>query len=289
MNIPLPPAFSISANFSYLLRSPAEVLHKVVDQTVYKALKSEDDVFLFSATFSEQFIRVEILLAQKPDMALVKAVAFVKDWFDLETDLTTFYALAHQDPLLSRLVQDHYGYRIVGQPDLFESLCWAIIGQQINLTFAYQLKKKLVTAFGSPVVWQDHALYLFPEPASIAGANPDTLKALQFSRQKSMYIIHLAEQFASGKIRKEAIQELPFAEAYDYLRAIKGVGNWTANYVLMKTFRYPNAFPAEDAGLHNGLRKVLKREEKPSIAEVKQIFQRYAGWEAYATLYLWRA
>ena len=70
---------------------------------------------------------------------------------------------------------------------------------------------------------------------------------------------------------------------------IKGVGNWTANYALMKTFRYPDAFPLEDAGLHNAIKTLTHLDRKPTLQEVTTAFKRYRGWEAYATLYLWKS
>ena len=70
---------------------------------------------------------------------------------------------------------------------------------------------------------------------------------------------------------------------------VKGIGNWTANYAIMKTFRYADAFPLEDAGLHNALKNQLNLKAKPSLEQVKKIFKKYKGWEAYATLYLWKS
>jgi DNA-3-methyladenine glycosylase II len=58
---------------------------------------------------------------------------------------------------------------------------------------------------------------------------------------------------------------------------------------LMKTFRYPDAFPLEDAGIHNAIKNLKKLERKPTLDEVKKIFAKYEGWEAYATLYLWKS
>jgi len=78
-------------------------------------------------------------------------------------------------------------------------------------------------------------------------------------------------------------------EAKEKLMKIKGIGNWTANYALMKTFRFPDAFPLEDAGLGNALRSLLHLHGKPTLDEVREVFRPYKGWEAYATLYLWRA
>jgi DNA-3-methyladenine glycosylase II len=114
------------------------------------------------------------------------------------------------------------------------------------------------------------------------------LLPLQFSRQKSKYTIIIAETFADGSISKEKLKGLPLAEAKEQLMKIKGVGNWTANYALMKTFRYPDAFPLEDAGIHNAIKNFKKMDRKPTLEEVKKIFKKYKGWEAYATLYLWK-
>ena len=131
--------------------------------------------------------------------------------------------------------------------------------------------------------------YLFPTPDAVAKANRDELLSMQFSRQKANYTIGIAEAFASGNISKEKLQGLALSEAKETLMKIKGIGNWTANYALMKTFRYPDAFPLEDAGLHNAIRNLRKLDTKPTLEIVKKIFRRYKGWEAYATLYLWKS
>src|SRR5690606_31742865 len=171
-----------------------------------------------------------------------------------DTDLKPFDALCAKDRLLMPVVRDYHGYRIVGQPDLFESIVWAIIGQQINLQFAYTLKQRFVEKFGESVVVNDKAYYLFPEPSVVAGLSAEELLALQFSRQKAAYLIAVGNAFDSGEISKDKVRKLPFDEAKAFLMKVKGIGNWTANYALMKTFRHANAFPLEDAGIHNAIR-----------------------------------
>src|SRR6185295_8612416 len=117
----------------------------------------------------------------------------------------------------------------------------------------------------------------------------EDLLPLQFSRQKSKYVKLIGEAFAGGAISKEGLSKLSFEEAKTELMKIKGIGNWTANYALMKTFRYPNAFPLEDAGLHNAIKNLLGLRKKPNLKRVKSIFKKYKGWEAYATVYLWKS
>jgi DNA-3-methyladenine glycosylase II len=117
----------------------------------------------------------------------------------------------------------------------------------------------------------------------------EALLALQFSRQKAKYTIGIAETFLKGDVSKEQLKGLSLQSAKDHLIKIKGVGNWTANYALMKTFRYPDAFPLEDAGVHNAIKNLKKMKAKPTLDQVRRIFKKYKGWEAYATLYLWKS
>ncbi len=214
---------------------------------------------------------------------------YVRDWFDLYTNLGPFYRMARKDELLKPLAKAYKGYRIVGQPDLFESLVWAVLGQQINLGFAYTLKGRFVSSFGKSVEWKGVPHYVFPTPEVVSAINPEDLLALQFSRQKAAYTINIARAFLSGEVSREKLSGKSLEEAKAELRKIKGVGNWTANYALMKTYRYPDAFPLEDAGLHNAIKQQLGLKSKPTLERVKRIFKNYRGWEAYATLYLWKS
>jgi len=186
-------------------------------------------------------------------------------------------------------VKKYYGYRIIGQPDLFESLVWAVLGQQINVQFAYTLKQRFVENFGERLSWKGQDYFLFPTPERVASLCDADLLPLQFSRQKNKYTVNIAEAFANGGISKDKLRGIPLQEAKEILMNIKGIGNWTANYALMKTFRYPDAFPLEDAGIHNAIKNLKGMKKKPSLDQVKRIFKKYKGWEAYATLYLWKS
>jgi DNA-3-methyladenine glycosylase II len=73
------------------------------------------------------------------------------------------------------------------------------------------------------------------------------------------------------------------------LLQIRGVGEWTADYVLMKCFRIPSVFPITDVGLHNALKIHLGLSQKPSLPEIKKLAADWNPWEAYATFYLWRS
>jgi DNA-3-methyladenine glycosylase II len=286
----VPAEFSFEQCFSFLKRSPKELLHQCGELSVRKLIRIDNTPVLFEVRpakglkLAVQVLNTRISAVQKKAITL-----FIKEWFDLETDLKPFYRLGRKDQLLKGLVDEHFGYRIVGQPDLFESLVWAVIGQQINLQFAYTLKAKFVEKYGDQVEFDATNYYLFPTPRRVSSLNEGELLSLQFSRQKAKYISLIAAAFEKGEISKASLQGLSLSDVKERLVTIKGVGNWTANYAIMKTFRLPDAFPVEDVGLHNAIRAMMNLDRKPTIAEVKTIFEKYAGWEAYATLYLWRS
>ena len=291
---PLEFSFDLCADF--LRRSPRELLHRFENGRVRKLLRFNERPVLIeiceavdTSLLHPKGIRIRTLNTQISAAEQAELQQYVRAWFDLDTDLKPFYEMVSADKLLGNLVTKFHGYRIVGQPDLFESLVWAVLGQQINLAFAYTLKQRFVEQFGAKYEFEGQCYYSFPAPATVAGLTDSDLLPLQFSRQKSKYTIEIAKAFAQQTISQEALALLPLAQARDILMQIKGVGNWTANYALMKTFRYKDAFPAEDVGIHNAIRLLRNSKKKPTIEEVRRLFKKYKGWEAYATLYLWKS
>ncbi len=289
LRIPPPKEFSFDLALTFLQRSPRELLHKVVDNRIEKALRVKNDVIIFSIRLDKGDLLVEFLNTKATVVQATEVVKYIREWLDLDTDLKPFYAMCGKDSLLKTLAKNYNGYRIIGQPDLFESIVWAVLGQQINLQFAYTLKQKFVERFGDAITLKEETYYLFPQPETVAKLTVEQLLTLQFSRQKATYTINIARAFADGVISKERLLGMTLHEAKEHLMEIKGIGNWTANYALMKTFRHADAFPLEDAGLHNAIKGLKKLERKPTLEEVRKIFKKYKGWEAYATLYLWKS
>lgn len=284
-----PTEFSFELACSFLQRSPRELLHRVEGGKVYKALFVAGKNILLAIEQDKSDLTIQFLNHNPSAIEKEYITEYVYQWFDLNTNLKPFYNLVEGDKLLGPLIKKFYGYRIVGQPDLFESLVWAVLGQQINLTFAYTLKQRFVEQFGEVIEHEGQKYFMFPSQDVVAQLTPELLLALQFSKQKANYTIGIAQAFASGEITKESLQHLSLAEGKEKLMKIKGIGNWTANYALMKTFRYPDAFPLEDVGIHNAIKNLKGMKSKPTLDQVKRIFKKYKGWEAYATLYLWKS
>ena len=162
LRIPPPQEFSYELALAFLKRSPRELLHKVIDDRIEKAIRINGAVIVFSIRYEKDELLVEFLNTKVTVAQATEVVKYIREWLDLDTDLKPFYAMCQKDKLLKALVKNFYGYRIVGQPDLFESIVWAVLGQQINVQFAYTLKQKFVERYGEAITLKEETYYLFP-------------------------------------------------------------------------------------------------------------------------------
>lgn len=287
IEISTPADFNYEECLVHLGRSSQENLYRIKEGKVIKLLKLNGELVLFQLTSVPGALRIEFPLNAPTPNETKQVVAYIEDWFDLTTDLQGFYEMAETDPILNPVVQQYYGLRVIGVPDLFEALVWAVMGQQINLTFAYTLKKRFVESYGDSVVYEGETYWTFPHPETIAALPLADLRALQLTGRKSEYILGIASIMATGDLNKERLLQEPDMESE--LLEIRGVGAWSANYVMMKCLHDASAFPLADVGLHNALKAQLNMKRKPTIAEISELSANWSGWEAYATFYLWRS
>jgi DNA-3-methyladenine glycosylase II len=196
--IKTPPEFSAKLCVEFLLRSPKELLHRVEGDRIMKLILYGEQLILFSVTPVSNGLRVEVLTPEVEREHLDVIRQYVRFWFDLDTDLKPFYRLAKSDELLKDIVKRYAGYRIVGQPDLYESLVWAVLGQQINLSFAYQLKQRLVEKYGYCLSYGGQTYYAFPSPVENKTQYLSFLKAC-FSQPRKLMISNLQKTLSIPK------------------------------------------------------------------------------------------
>ena len=280
--------FSFQECLWFLNRNYDDCLYEVTEDSAIKLIRLGKEVVLFEVKEAGDFLTIDILNQSNPNEADLKA--YVAEWFDTKPNLVPFYKLLAKENDLAYMVKEYHGLRLIGIPDLFESLCWSIIGQQINLTFAYKCKRALVEKYSYKETYQGKDYYLFPEPAVLAKVTVEELRTIQFSRQKSEYIIGIAQLFADNKIDKENILALKEEQAIEKeLTKIRGVGAWTANYAMMKCLKCPNALTYGDVGLYNALHAIKGFPKRPSKEQLEEFFAPFEGWKAYLVLYLWRS
>ncbi|MDO3641437.1 DNA-3-methyladenine glycosylase [Mucilaginibacter sp. L3T2-6] len=290
INICHPHLFSWAESLWYLNRGFDDCIYKISGNTVRRAFDVEGEKILTEISCTDGTLMINWLTGKPSDRTEAYISSFVGVWFDLDTDLTPFYKLLAGHPAVADMTASYHGLRLVAMPDLFETLSWAIIGQQINLTFAYKLKRRLVEQYGSTLTFEGQTYHIFPKPGALKNASVVDLRELQLSGSKASYLVNIAESFADNRLSREILLALPdFPPRQKYLTDIKGIGIWTANYVLMKNLGERACIPYGDAGLLNALvaRNIIA--DKRDKAGLDAFFELFKGWEAYMVFYLWRS
>lgn len=288
--LPVPKEFDYQQNLAYLMRDSNEVMFQINDQKVRRVIEIDEQLLLVEIENKGCKLRISLLNEiELTEITVKKMLLFVSDFFDLERDLEPFYQLASDDQLLQGIEREFYGLRLIGVPDFFEAIAWGILGQQINLSFAYTLKRRLVETFSQKISYQGSDYWAFPKAEVIAEADQDALIALQISQRKAEYLQEVSRLIARGEISKEFYLALGDAVSVEKaLTSIRGIGPWTANYVMMRCFRLGDAFPMADIGLLNALKSRQELPEKPKPQDLLPLKARWGNWCGYATFYLWR-
>jgi DNA-3-methyladenine glycosylase II len=172
--------------------------------------------------------------------------AVVRKLLGFEFDLVAFSSWAADEERLAQLAVRFAGYRPTLAPDPFEMLVGAVTAQQVSLFAALAIRNRLVERFGEPVgrVWA------FPARERLAAASEEELCALGFSRRKAEYVIGLAR----SDLDLEALALLPAEEVKEQLTALRGLGEWTADWFLARNLGRPRAWPAGDLALRKAVR-----------------------------------
>ena len=278
--------YSWRQQMDFLRRYPKDLMYRCHEGYLERAFDLGCYVWLLRLEEAAGGVLVSSLNGEPTAGEWQEIIAFVTDWLDLDRDISGFYQLAADDLVLSEAAARYKGLQIVGIPRLFEALCWAIIGQQVNISFAYTLKNRLVEEYGSFILWQGEKYWTFPLPQFIAKLAPYDLTKLQLSRGKAEYLLTIARAIADGSLTKQDLLEVESEAALERLTSYRGIGRWTAEYVMLKALRRRDVFPGGDAGLKNAVKARLGHELTPQ--EMRTLADSWQGWEAYATLYLWR-
>ena len=248
--------------------------------TVARTLRLDDDTRGWIACrFEPEQHRVQVRVADSLAPQLPRVIARVRAWLDLDADPAAIHAVLGADfPALA-------GLRVPGTLDGFELAVRAVLGQQVTVAAARTLTTRLVERFGTPLATPiDGLTRLFPSPAALAAASGDELGQLGLVRQRQAAIHALAQAVSSGQISLHAGADV--AATMDALKALPGIGAWTADYIALRALRWPDAFPAGDVALQ----KALSPDGQRLTARAAEgRAERWRPWRAYAVIRAWHS
>ena len=169
----------------------------------------------------------------------------VRKLLAVEVELPPFYAFAQGDPVLAEAVRRFPGYRPPLAPDPFEALVSSVTAQQVSLQSAFAVRSRFIERFGVPA----ELAIAFPKRERVAEASEDDLTALGFSRRKAEYVVGLAR----SDLDLGALAEQSDDEVKSRLVALRGLGEWTADWFLARHLARPHAWPWGDLALRKAV------------------------------------
>lgn len=207
----------------------------------------------------------------------------VRSLFDLNARIDIISRHLSKDPMLAPLVKRVAGMRVPGAFNGFELGLRAILGQQVTVKAATTLGCRFVEAFGEPIETPYLELNrLTPSPARVANATVDDIAKLGIVSMRSKSIIALAQAQVSGALALDGGVIYQPEVAIQRLAELPGIGPWTAHYVAMRAFSWPDAFPKEDIAIRNALGGI-------SAKRAEELSQSWRPWRSYAVMHLWRS
>jgi DNA-3-methyladenine glycosylase II len=197
----------------------------------------------------------------------------------LEFDLGAFRDFVRgRDDGLAGLVDRLEGFRPPIGPDPFETLVTSITAQQVSLASAFAIRSRMIERLGE----RGRIAYAFPTRERLAAAAPEELTAAGFSRRKAEYVIGLAQ----ADFDYDELERLPDAEVKARLTAVRGLGEWTADWFLARHLARPEAWPAGDLGLRKAFAAFYGDGPLPSIEEVRVLGARFTPFQNLTAHYL---
>jgi len=227
--------------------------------------------------------RLSVAVRFPKPSALPRILARVRGVFDLSADPVGIGEVLSRDPRLARMVAARPGLRVPGAWDGFELAVRAILGQQITVVQARKLAGDLVASHGEALSdpWAEPGLtHAFPTPQHLAAAD---LSGLKMPGARIRCLSSMAAAVADDPNLLSPTAGL--AEMVARLRALPGIGEWTAQYIAMRQLREPDAFPAADVALMRALADA--DGVRPTADELLAQAEAWRPWRAYAALHLW--
>jgi DNA-3-methyladenine glycosylase II len=208
-----------------------------------------------------------------------KAKCLVEKMLGLSVDLAPFYRMASHDGRLLLLVEKFRGVKPPRFPTIFETLANAFACQQLSLTVGLGMLSRMACACGLSMKEDGETIYAFPRPEDVLTLAPDAVRELGFSGNKTRAFLELADNIVSGRINFNSLEMMDNEAVVASLLELRGVGRWTAEYVLLRGLKPLNVFPGDDVGARNRLAKWLGRKEPLDYEGVARATKR---WEPYA-------
>lgn len=218
------------------------------------------------------------------DEVLDKLFARLRFVFSLDDDLTPLYAEGRLDDAFRPVLDTLYGYHQVKFSTVFESACWALVTQRTPNSYAYKTMRRLTEALGSFTAFEGRHFYTFPGPQVFLMAEPHLVLEATRNTRKTERLLELARSFLGAD--EAFLRTAPYDDVRRWLKGIKGVGDWSADYVLLRGLGRMERLPWSDTWLVEAVSKFYAGGLPLSHGDIQELARHYGDHQGYWLHYL---
>ncbi len=277
------PPFDFAQSLAFLGEfPPAHNQQSISGTSLTKAVMIDGQVVVFRLTASAPGLDYTLFSAQPISAELQRAAADrIAFFLSLDDDLRPFYALAQSDPPFAPVLERLYGYHQVKFLTPFENACWAILSQRIPVQVGLMLKARLGDQLGAALTVEGVAYSAFPDAPRVL-ERADDLDAIVGNQRKANYLRAAAQAFAT--VDEAWLRTAPYDEVEAWLLAIKGIGAWSANFILIRGLGRMDRVAISEGRMLDAARKVYG--DDLSDQQVIDLGARYGSYQGYWSHYL---
>jgi AraC family transcriptional regulator of adaptative response / DNA-3-methyladenine glycosylase II len=275
----LPPGYRAREVLAYHARDPEGVCEKNEGSVIWKAIRTPDAPAVLEISVEKEGAWVTVHADKRlgrESMAMLHAASL--RMLSLTNTITQF------ETRHAVFTAGRRGLRLPLLPTGFDALCWAVIGQQINVRFATALRRDFIRLAGEKI----GNMVAHPTPQRVAALDVPDLRRLHFSGSKAGYLIDAARDVAKGGLDIERLAESSAVAAEKRLTARRGVGTWTARYVMLRC-GFADAAPVGDSALATALQQLHGLAERPDPDHAARLMSAFSPHRSLATMHLWTA
>lgn len=202
-------------------------------------------------------------------------------------DFDDFYSVAKKDTIMRTIAGNLRGFRPIRPPTIFESVVIAITEQQISLHAAIAIRSRLIQRYGDTLTRNGRTFCGFPKPDSLARAKPAGLRKVGLSASKVRCISEFSKKIANGEFNLDRLIEMDDGQVVAELTKFRGIGEWTAEYTLVRGMGRVNSLPADDLGIQRAVSRAYFNGRRVSAEEVRTtLSEKFAPYSGIAAFYL---
>ncbi len=205
-------------------------------------------------------------------------------FLSLHDDLRPFYKLAESDPQFMPVVEKLYGYHQVKfSLSAFENACWAILSQRNPWNVALAMKARIAETFGSSITVQGQTHLAFPPPSQLTLLDADQLNEVVRNTRKTECILSAARAFDT--VDESWLRSAPYEQVESWLLEIKGIGAWSATFVMLRGLGRMERVPLDEKALLEASQRVYGRDDL-THADVQRLSKHYGEYAGYWAHYV---